>query len=153
MTKTIKKFMCGLVGVISVLGSGVSLKAEEIKTEQNLVEQNKPVEISPEEMLRNLVSEMEKINSDLNNREISRRHDLEIQLSEAVYRVRTAEKEYEQAPWYKRISASKKLEQEKQNELKVSSDIKENEAAIVELKNRYKDLTVDFNRICMSNKQ
>ncbi len=152
MEKMIKKFMCGFVGVFTILGSGVSLHADEIKTEQNLVEQNKPVEISPEEMMRNLVSQMEKINSDLNDREISRRHDLEIQLSEAVYRVRTAEKEYEQASWYKRISAGKKLEQEKQNELKVSSDIKENESAIVELKNRYKNLTVDYNRLYMSNR-
>ena len=153
MEKTIKKFICGFVGVFTILGSGVSLKAEEIKTEQNLVEQDKPVEISPEEMLRNLISDMEKINIDLNDREISIRHDLEIQLSEAVYCVHVAEKEYEQAPWYKRISASKKLEKEKQNELKVSSDIKENEAAIVELKNRYKDLTIDYNRICRFNKQ
>ena len=146
----IKSIIASALSLLMFVTSNTCLRAQEI--ENSVSETTLNDEDSFKKETDRLNTQMKALSNEITEREVLVNHFFEIQLSDADHRICVAEEELENASWYQRLSAQKKLEKAQENKSNILSLKKENEETIKVLKQRYKDLASSFDRLYLAAK-
>jgi len=146
--KLIKLMVCNVLGATVFFGGMTSLHAQEpesIKEEVNIAE------IKNADRLELLISELEEVDSQINECEISVKMDLESKLSDVSQIKKALVESLEKASWYAKLSIKKQIKKADELEAEIKESQIENEAKIESLKEQGKKLQLKIEKEMRAN--